>query len=105
MSTVPMSSKRGGEQRSLHKRRLRQLAFPTRWDGPLHQAFKHFLTLHIRFDSDPEQGHAALCRHLTPYDRVRPLWAEFRQMLTEAAPQLIHRLWGDPAVTHGRTSL
>jgi hypothetical protein len=33
------------------------------WDGPLLQAFKHFLVQHIKFDSDPEQGHGALCRH------------------------------------------
>ena len=58
------------------------------WKGPLLQAFKHFLDEHIRFDSDPEQGHGALCRHLKPDDRVRPLWVEFRQMLVEAAPRL-----------------
>ena len=58
------------------------------WDNPLLQAFKHFLTEHIRFDSDPDQGHGALCRHLTPTDRILPLWAAFRQILVEAAPAL-----------------
>lgn len=58
------------------------------WNDPLLQAFQHFLVEHIRFDSDPEQGHGALCRHLTPDDRVRPSWAAFRQMLIEAAPRL-----------------
>jgi hypothetical protein len=58
------------------------------WDGPLLQAFKHFLSEHIRFDSDPEQGHGALCRHLIPDDRILPLWSAFRQMLVEAAPVL-----------------
>ena len=58
------------------------------WNGPLQQAFKHFLAEHIRFDSDPDQGHGALCRHLTPDDRVLPLWAEFKHMLVEAAPNL-----------------
>jgi hypothetical protein len=58
------------------------------WNGPLQEAFKHFLAEHIRFDSDPDQGHGALCRHLTPDDRVLPLWAEFKHMLTEAAPNL-----------------
>jgi hypothetical protein len=58
------------------------------WNGPLQQAFKHFLTEHIRFDSDPDQGHGALCRHLTPDDRVLPLWTEFKHMLIEAAPNL-----------------
>jgi hypothetical protein len=58
------------------------------WDSPLLKAFKHFLVEHIRFDSDPDQGHGALCRHLTPDDRVHALWAEFRQMLVQAAPRL-----------------
>jgi hypothetical protein len=62
------------------------------WSGPLLQAFKHFLLEHIRFDSDPDQGHGALCRHLTPDDRVLPLWAEFRQMLVKAAPGLRSQL-------------
>jgi hypothetical protein len=59
------------------------------WNDPLLKAFKHFLDEHIRFDSDPEQGHGALCRHLRPDDRVLPLWAEFRKMLVEAAPRLV----------------
>jgi len=58
------------------------------WNDPLLHAFKHFLTEHIRFDSDPEQGHGALCRHLTPDDRILPLWVAFKQMLIEAAPRL-----------------
>jgi hypothetical protein len=58
------------------------------WDDPLLQAFKHFLTEHIRFDSDPDRGHGALCRHLTPNDLVLPLWTEFRQLLVDAAPGL-----------------
>ena len=61
------------------------------WNGPLQQAFKHFLAEHIRFDSDPDQGHGALCRHLTPDDRVLPLWAAFKDMLTEAVPRLLNR--------------
>jgi hypothetical protein len=62
----------------------------SQWNGPLLQAFKHFLSEHIRFDSDPTQGHGALCRHLTPDDRIFPLWVEFKQMLIEAAPRLAH---------------
>jgi hypothetical protein len=58
------------------------------WDDPLLQAFKHFLVEHIKFDSDPEQGHGALCRHLPPDERVAPLWEAFRQMLVKAAPGL-----------------
>jgi hypothetical protein len=58
------------------------------WNNPLLRAFQHFLTEHIRFDSDPEQGHGALCRHLTPDDRVHALWAEFMEILIQAAPRL-----------------
>ena len=58
------------------------------WSSELLQAFKHFLAEHIRFDSDPEQGHGALCRHLAPDDRARPLWVEFKRILIEAAPRL-----------------
>ena len=60
------------------------------WNDPALQAFSHFLSEHIRFDSDPEQGHGALCRHLTPDERVMPLWAEFKEMLIETAPRLAH---------------
>jgi hypothetical protein len=59
------------------------------WDGALLQAFKHFLSEHIRFDSDPDQGHGALCRHLPPNDKVLPMWTAFKQILTEAAPGLV----------------
>ena len=58
------------------------------WDNPLLAAFKHFLVEHIKFDSDPEQGHGALCRHLPPDDRVAPLWEECRHMFVKAAPRL-----------------
>ena len=63
------------------------------WNDPLLQAFKHFLDEHIRFDSDPEEGHGALCRHLKPDDRVCPLWTDSRQILIEAAPRLTKRQW------------
>jgi len=65
------------------------------WNSPLLQAFKHFLAKHIMFDSDPEQGHGALCRHLTPDERILPLWAEFEQMLIEAAPRLANSKTAD----------
>ena len=58
------------------------------WDTPLLAAFKHFLTEHIRFDSDPDAGHGALCRHLPPDDRVLPLWQALQHIFTEAAPGL-----------------
>ncbi len=58
------------------------------WEGPLLQAFKHFLTEHIKFDSDPEQGHGALSRHLTPDDQILPLWTAFKQLFVDAVPSL-----------------
>lgn len=58
------------------------------WDGKVLEAFRHFLVEHIRFDSDPEQGHGALSRHLQADDRVLPLWADFRDLLICAVPRL-----------------
>ncbi len=58
------------------------------WNSSLLQAFRHFLTEHIRFDSDPEQGHGALSRHITPDDRILPLWSAFNQLLLQAVPHL-----------------
>jgi hypothetical protein len=72
------------------ERVFRAIITAQHWTGPLQQAFKHFLTEHIRFDSDPDQGHGALCRHLTPDDCVLPLWTAFKQILIEAVPRLKH---------------
>jgi hypothetical protein len=58
------------------------------WAGPLVEAFKHFLVKHIEFDSDQNAGHGALCRHLTPDDRVLPFWIAFEAMLLKAVPRL-----------------
>jgi hypothetical protein len=61
------------------------------WDTPLLEGFKHFLVMHIGFDSDPDEGHGALVRHLVPDDRVRCLWVEFRDLLVAAVPELMDR--------------
>ena len=61
------------------------------WKDPLLQAFKHFLTEHIRFDSDPDQGHGSLSRHLQPTDEILPAWGAFRDLLTESVPELTPR--------------
>jgi len=58
------------------------------WNGPLLQAFRHFVTEHIKFDSDPEQGHGALSRELAPDDRIMPLWIAFRDLLVQSVPKL-----------------
>jgi hypothetical protein len=60
------------------------------WDTPLLQAFRHFLTEHIRFDSDPDQGHGALSRHLKPDERILPLWTALKDLLLQAVPALRH---------------
>jgi hypothetical protein len=57
-------------------------------DNPLLRGFRHFLSEHIRFDSDPAQGHGAMIRHLRPDDRILPLWTSFKEMLVEFAPGL-----------------
>jgi hypothetical protein len=59
------------------------------WDSQTLRAFWHFLDAHVRFDSDPEQGHGALSRHLQPDDRVLPLWEDFYDLLIQAAPRLL----------------
>ena len=58
------------------------------WEDPLLQAFRHFLEKHIEFDSDVENGHGGLCRHLPPNNRVFELWAAFKESLVRAAPTL-----------------
>jgi hypothetical protein len=59
-----------------------------RWDNALLRAFEHFLSEHVRFDSDPDQGHGALSRHLKPDDRVLPLWEAFKDILVTCVPRL-----------------
>jgi|SRR5579859_860130 len=58
------------------------------WDTPLLEGFRHFLVKHIEFDSDVDEGHGALAQHLALDDRVRPLWAAFRDLFIVAAPGL-----------------
>ncbi len=58
------------------------------WNHPCLKAFEHFLVEHIRFDSDADVGHGALCRHLVPDDRILPLWTAFRDLLTDSVPAL-----------------
>jgi hypothetical protein len=60
----------------------------TQWDNALLRAFQHFLSEHVRFDSDPDHGHGALSRHLHPDDRVVPLWQAFRDILIVCVPKL-----------------
>jgi hypothetical protein len=59
------------------------------WDTPLLEGFRYFLVMHISFDSDPDEGHGALVRHLVPDDRIRCLWVAFRDLLVAAIPGLM----------------
>ena len=61
------------------------------FNNPALKAFRHFLSEHIRFDSNPDEGHGALARHLQPDDRILPLWQSFADMLVEFAPSLRQR--------------
>jgi hypothetical protein len=60
----------------------------SRWNNDLLRAFEHFLAEHVRFDSDPDQGHGALSRHIPLDDRVLPLWQGFRDLFIACVPKL-----------------
>jgi hypothetical protein len=73
------------------ERTFRAMLTAPHWRLPGLLAFRHFLVEHIRFDNDPDEGHAALSRHLVIDDRVLPFWIEFRDLLVCAAPRLARR--------------
>ena len=56
------------------------------WDHPALKAFRHFLEEHIRFDSDVDNGHGALSRHLVPDSDTYLLWQSFRDLFLQAVP-------------------
>jgi len=58
------------------------------YDDPLVRAFRFFMTEHIRFDSDPIEGHGALSRHITGDGNIKPLWDAFRRLLLACTPNL-----------------
>ena len=58
------------------------------YPNPVLTAFRHFLSEHIRFDSDPDEGHGALARHLGPDDRIKPLWDAFHGLFVGFVPAL-----------------
>lgn len=63
------------------------LTAPDYNDAALH-GFRYFMEAHIRFDSDPIQGHGALSRQMTPDESVVPLWEAFKRLLLNCAPNL-----------------
>ena len=85
---VRASSIASYEDRGL-ERVFRAILVSRNWDGPLLEAFRHFLMEHIRFDNDPKKGHGALSRHLRLDDQILPLWIAFKYILIESAPSLI----------------
>jgi hypothetical protein len=73
------------------ERVFRSMLTFARWDNDLLRAFRHFLSEHVKFDCDSEQGHGALCRHITFDDSILPLWEAFRDLLLQAVPALSTR--------------
>jgi len=59
-----------------------------RWQGAGQEAFRFFLEQHISFDTDADEGHGALSRHLKLDDDILPLWTEFKELMTIAVPIL-----------------
>jgi hypothetical protein len=54
------------------------------WHDALLQRFLPFLIKHVSFDNDPNTGHGALTRHLSPDETILRLWAEFYNLLVAA---------------------
>jgi hypothetical protein len=73
----------------------------TGWDNDLLWAFRHFLSEHVRFDCDSEEGHGALCRHITFDDSILPLWIGFRDLLLQAVPALSSKSVRAPVTAPG----
>jgi hypothetical protein len=81
---LSISSYEDGGLENVFRAMLHMPAF----DNAALRAFRHFLSEHIRFDSDPNEGHGALSRHLRPDDRILPLWTAFARLLVEFVPEL-----------------
>jgi hypothetical protein len=58
------------------------------WQGDPASGFRFFLRKHIEFDTDDDNGHGSLSRHLVVDDRILPLWLAFRDLLVAAVPAL-----------------
>jgi hypothetical protein len=66
-----------------------------KWGGEAQQAFRHFLEQHILFDTDDENGHGSLSRHLSISDKlIAPLWSAFAELLALAVPRLTQNAAG-----------
>jgi len=58
------------------------------YGNPLLKAFRFFLSAHIQFDSDPNEGHGRLSQHLVPDENIVRLWNAFAALLLKAVPAL-----------------
>jgi len=58
------------------------------YDNPALAAFRFFLSEHIRFDSDPDEGHGKLARRLVPDATIVPIWVAFKQLFLDFTPAL-----------------
>ena len=83
------------------ERVFRSMLTFTGWDNDLLWAFRHFLSEHVRFDCDSEEGHGALCRHITFDDSILPLWIGFRDLLLQAVPALSSKSVRAPVTAPG----
>jgi hypothetical protein len=81
----------GSYERGGLERLFRAILQAPDYDDATIEAFQYFMEAHIRFDSDPIEGHGALSRQMTPDESVIPLWEAFRNLLLECAPNLLRR--------------
>jgi hypothetical protein len=79
----------GSYERGGLERLFRAILTAPNYDDAALQAFRYFMEAHIRFDSDPLEGHGALSRNMAADERVVPLWEAFRNLLVECAPNLL----------------
>jgi hypothetical protein len=80
------------------ERLFRAMLTAPAYDDAALEAFQYFMEMHIRFDSDPIEGHGALSRQMTPDASVIPLWQAFKDLLLECVPSLSREIASQPAL-------
>jgi hypothetical protein len=81
----------GSYERGGLERLFQAILTAPEYDDAALEAFRYFMAAHIRFDSDPIEGHGALSRIMTPDASVVPAWDAFRKLLLSCAPRLARR--------------
>ncbi len=79
----------GSYERGGLERLFRAILTAPDYDNATLEGFRYFMEAHIRFDSDPLEGHGALSRQMTPDESVLPLWEAFKNLLLDCAPNLL----------------